>query len=171
MSKVRIPDKVPVQQLLRHMEKYYTDWHINKELDTITIACISDRAVNVVKKYARLRRNSKGFRPTLAFKSNDNQVPKIELVKLHKRAVRVDKDDTTDGQKQCRVCRNFWKPKRSDATICSQACRKRGSRARTKVLASQCQHDNTLADCPELWCSNRREDLPNVVGPIPENVS
>jgi hypothetical protein len=52
-----------LQALIRHMELYYSDWHIANDLDCVLGACDNVRDQERMREYARLRREAPGFNP------------------------------------------------------------------------------------------------------------
>lgn len=66
----------PVQSadLIKHMEKHYSDWLIVEDLDSVLAACASRNDRELVQNYADARRKSPGFNPRDYAHNNHEQI-------------------------------------------------------------------------------------------------
>lgn len=118
-----------LEQLLRHMELYYSDRHINKAMDAIYQSCPNDDARAACRAYARARRSALGFDPSRyrrnseQLQNNHNAISEEVL-----RNIREPRGASRPGP-TCGQCGAAFDARRKDARFCGPACRKRASRA------------------------------------------
>ena len=84
----------------------YSDWNIQKDLDTILAEALTNGDRLALRRYAKSRINGRGFAPG---KANANN---------HTKALAVKVADV----KPCECCGKGFAPKRSDAKYCGGSC-------------------------------------------------
>ena len=113
----------PALSGLLKMAYMFSDWYIQKNLDTLIAEALTSADVKVLRKYARSRRNGRGFSPGKANASNHTRALVIQL----------------QPSKKCKHCQ---KPFSGRASYCSDACsamarRKRLQTNRTAEISDQ----------------------------------
>lgn len=100
--------------LMTHLAKHYSDYQIASDLDDVLACCNSPHDRQVVRRYARQRRNAPGF-STAGNHSNHAEVERQRRAAAGEVAT-------------CAGCGTEFAPKRSTARFCSARCRVRHSR-------------------------------------------
>ena len=118
----RVPNTVPTEDLLRHMARFYSDYHIRHDLDPVLSACGDDEAVRAVEAYAEARRREPGYDPR-------HYTPVGRRHSSHQ-PLMIPEALTPGAVLRCAVCDGPFRARRSDARYCSAGCRKQGSRGR-----------------------------------------
>jgi hypothetical protein len=119
-GKVPLPrSAVPLPALLKHMELFYSDWHIANDLDCVLACCADEFAVEAVKRYARARRKAYGFSPKSLDSNSHRLIAAAKLAKL---------TGSTASDVHCVVCGRTFSAKRSTARFCTTSCRVKGNR-------------------------------------------
>lgn len=112
-----------LSEVLRHMEKYATDWQIYNDLDSF-VAAVVEQDEDAIRRYARARRNAPGFAPGKLGSSNHRAIALSLLWDIEYRP---------SGDTRCASCGRAFRAKRATARYCSDRCRQRSKRARGKA--------------------------------------
>lgn len=119
----------PLGALLTHLRLYYSDHAIRHDMDCVEPLAASRDDLEVLRRYARLRRRASGFRPYSSTSNNHAQIDPAALSRLTVDAV----------ARSCEQCDRPLDGTRADARFCSTRCRVKAARvtARGRSGASE----------------------------------
>lgn len=139
------------EDLLRHLERHYSDRHIIESMDAIYDLCPDERTRAACKAYAKARRQAPGFDPSEymripekgVLQRNHASIPAAELRRIRELLLRQPNEEHT-----CSVCGVPFEARRRDARYCGAACRQRAHRGamvtdKTPKTAPEGNHPRT----------------------------
>lgn len=93
---------VPLADLLRHIEKHYSEFQLKNDIDCVLSLCATDSDRREVRKFARAKLTGKPYSGIV-----------------------------TVDSRSCECCGKPYQPRREDARFCSARCRVRANRRNT----------------------------------------
>ena len=110
-------DNFTTSDLVKHMQRFYSDRSIIEDLDGVRYCCRNAAEVAVVEAYAKARKSSPGFKAHSYRHNNHDQIPPevLEEVLL-----------AGTVQIQCPYCLGYFVPVDGRRRFCSETCRAGG---------------------------------------------
>lgn len=117
-----------LDELLRHLRLYYSDYSIANDMDCVLAEARDEREREALELYAKMRRKAPDFRRTDARHNNHSRIPLEALAVLG--------EQKTLSSATCQSCGMGFLAQRNDAKTCSARCRRRRSRRPNVTLES-----------------------------------